>query len=208
MFARHKSNPQFTSIMRKPFPTVLSLLVALFVFAGCAQKQTPTPADTMSGEATQTGEDYGEFIPRGTSLAEDYGPGAEGLAMRESGGIGDGFYNGRRMREDVLPSVYFNFDSSAITGSERPKLQEAADYLRENPEYGLLVEGHCDWYGTAEYNLALGDRRANSVRDYLLTLGIDGGRIETLSKGSLEATKGLSKSAASEDRRADLIVLE
>ena len=208
MFARHKLSPQFHAIMRKPFPTALLLSVAMFVFAGCAQQQTPTPADTMSGEATQTGEDYGEFIPQSPGLGEDYGPGAEGLEMRDSGGIDDGFYNGRRMREDILSPVYFNFDSSSITGSERPKLQEAADYLRQNPEQGLLIEGHCDWYGTAEYNLALGDRRANSARDYLVTLGIDGDRIETLSKGSLEATKGLSKSAASEDRRADLIVLE
>jgi peptidoglycan-associated lipoprotein len=70
------------------------------------------------------------------------------------------------------------------------------------------VEGHCDWYGTAEYNLALGDRRAESVSNYLGTLGITPLRIDKLSKGSLEATSGLSKAQASEDRRADLILLK
>ena len=70
------------------------------------------------------------------------------------------------------------------------------------------MEGHCDWYGTEDYNLALGDRRANSARDYLTTLGIGIDRIDTLSKGSLEATAGLSKSESGQDRRVELIILK
>ena len=65
----------------------------------------------------------------------------------------------------------FGFDSSAVGDSGRTTLQEVAAYLEENPSHGILVEGHCDWYGTSEYNLALGDRRAGSVNDYLSTLG-------------------------------------
>ena len=103
--------------------------------------------------------------------------------------------------------------TSALTpplsvASERSKLQQAAEYLEQNSEHSLLVEGHCDWHGTSEYNLVLGDRRANSIGDYLDTLGITPERIEKLSKGSLEATSGLSRELSSQNRRADLIVLK
>ena len=108
----------------------------------------------------------------------------------------------------VLPSIYFGFDSSSVGPSERSKLQQAAEYLEQNSEHSLLVEGHCDWHGTSEYNLVLGDRRANSIGDYLDTLGITPERIEKLSKGSLEATSGLSRELSSQNRRADLIVLK
>lgn len=117
-------------------------------------------------------------------------------------------YNGRAMVRNILQDVYFGFDSSSISTSERSKLQEVANYLVANPNHGLLIEGYCDWYGTEEYNLALGDRRANSARDYLATLGIDPKRIETLSKGSLEATRGLSKSESGKDRHDVFIIVK
>lgn len=146
------------------------------------------------------------------SIEGDWGPDAAGLEPRTEG-IDGGVYtdaNGKqwKMVEGQLPSVYFGFDSSSIAANERAKLQQAADHLRQNPSNALLIEGHCDWYGTAEYNLALGDRRANSAHDYLITLGISSERVETLSKGSLESTSGLSKPQASQDRRADLIILK
>jgi peptidoglycan-associated lipoprotein len=122
--------------------------------------------------------------------------------------IGNDKYGDFTMVGGVLPSVYFGFDSSSVGASERSKLQQAAEYLEQNSEHRLLVEGHCDWHGTSEYNLALGDRRANSIGDYLDTLGITPERIEKLSKGSLEATSGLSRELSSQNRRADLIVLK
>jgi len=191
--------------MHKNFRILFLLLSAVLFFSACTKKQAPTPS---SGGVTGAQSDYdGDFVPD-SGLAGDYGLGADGLELRDgSDGISDGMYNGREMVEGVLPSIYFGFDSSAISASERSKLQQAADYLKENPSMGLLVEGHCDWYGTAEYNLALGDRRAESVSNYLGTLGITPLRVDKLSKGSLEATSGLSKSQASEDRCADLILL-
>ncbi|MFP4204047.1 MAG: OmpA family protein [Opitutales bacterium] len=189
--------------MLKKYPfarTCLFLLPAVFLLSACAQKQNPTPSDTGG-----MGSDSGDIIPPGPG--EEYGFGAEGLEPRGEGEQ-DGFYNGRKMVEGKLDPVYFDFDSSAISSEERSKLQEAAEYLEDNSSEGLLIEGHCDWHGTAEYNLALGDRRAKSARDYLAQLGIDEDRLNTRSKGDLEATPDLSKSQAAEDRRADLIVLE
>ncbi len=175
--------------------TYLLSLFLLLLLSGC-KTQPPT----------QTGADVGwdgDIIPSGV----EYGG---GLDPRPLGTIdaATGTYNGRPMVEGILEDIYFAFDSYSIAPSERPKLQEAADYLTGNPQDGLLIEGHCDWYGTADYNLALGDRRAKSIRDYLMTLGVSENRIETLSKGSLESTSGLSKSEARQDRRGELIVLQ
>jgi peptidoglycan-associated lipoprotein len=174
--------------------TSLLLFFFLLSLSGC-KTQAPTPTDSGAGWQG------GDIIP----LEEGWG-----LAPREPGAIDNEakMYNGRAMVEGILQDVYFSFDSYSIASTERSKLQAAADYLQANPQDGLLIEGYCDWYGTADYNLALGDRRAKSIRDYLITLGINGNRIETLSKGSLEATPGLSKPEAQQDRRGELIVLQ
>ena len=173
---------------------LLSVLLSLFL-SGC---KTQPPTSSNSGASW--GED---IIPYG--VEEGWG-----LDPRDSGAIDveAGMYNGRPMVEGILQDVFFRFDSHAIASSERSKLQAAAEYLLTNSQDGLLIEGHCDWYGTSDYNLALGDRRAKSIRDYLITLGVSQNRIETLSKGSLEATSGLSKSEAKQDRRGELIVLQ
>lgn len=109
--------------------------------------------------------------------------------------------------EGILPSIYFGFDQAAIRPSDRPALQEAADYLRQHPGARLIVEGHCDWRGTSEYNLALGERRASSARDYLITLGISQDRIEVVSMGDLEASQASDEARLGQDRRADLLVI-
>lgn len=186
------------------------LLSAVLVFSGCTRKQAPT----QLGRGGETGSAFGDgIVPDG--IASDWGDIPTGLEPRNAGaGFGDdGTYtdsSGKtwKMVEGLIPSVYFGFDSSAISASERGKLQQAADYLEDNPSHQILIEGHCDWYGTAEYNLALGDRRAESASNYLGTLGITPLRVEKLSKGSLEATSGLSKAQSSQDRRADLIILQ
>jgi peptidoglycan-associated lipoprotein len=172
----------------------------LLLLTGCPRTQGPTASDTaMGGPASRSGDvlsgmDAGAFGLDGSEF---------GLEDRS----GSGFFDGREMVRGVLEPVFFGFDQSSINPNERPKLTQAAEYLRSNPNVGLLLEGHCDWHGTAEYNLALGDRRARAARDFLVNLGINGNRIETLSKGDLESTPGLSKSEAQRDRRAELIIL-
>lgn len=176
--------------------TFLSLILSIFVLSGCSSTQAPTQYSDGSNR-------FGEM----DLIPDDPFDGS--LKQRDEGdNIGGDKYGDFIMVRDVLPSVYFGFDSSSVSASERLKLQEAAKHLEQNSEDRLLVEGHCDWYGTSEYNLALGDRRASSVSDYLGTLGIMPERIEKLSKGSLEATANLSKELSLKNRRADLIVLK
>lgn len=194
--------------MLKLFRFFIPFILFTLIFSGC-RKQPPTPvSDTDMGGSLPIVINGG-IVPDRTQT----GWGMEGpdLELRASTASIDDVsntYNGRAMARNILQDVYFAFDSSSISAMERSKLQEAANYLVANPSHGLLIEGYCDWYGTEEYNLALGDRRANSARDYLATLGIDPKRIETLSKGSLEATRGLSKSESGKDRRDVFIIIK
>jgi peptidoglycan-associated lipoprotein len=82
-----------------------------------------------------------------------------------------------------LGDVFFDYDQSTIRDDGRGTLQRNAEYLKRWPSTRVSVEGHADSRGTNEYNLALGERRAAAVREYLVSLGIDGGRMVTISRG-------------------------
>lgn len=168
---------------------------ALFL-AGCSKKPTrPAPSETVLG---QQGSGPGAG---GVSKAEFDTP--PGLVQRT-----DGFDAAGQNRSALQgQTVYFDFDKSDIKASEREKLKAAKEYLDKNPTHRLLLEGHCDWRGTSEYNLSLGDRRANGAKKYLLSLGVPAAKLETLSKGSLEAAKNADDATMAKDRRVDLVVV-
>jgi peptidoglycan-associated lipoprotein len=79
--------------------------------------------------------------------------------------------------------IYFDYDKSDIRPDAVPVLQANAEWLRAHPKANIVIEGHCDERGSAEYNLGLGDRRATAGKEYLVSLGIDGNRIRTISYG-------------------------
>jgi len=83
------------------------------------------------------------------------------------------------MQEDI----HFEFDKSILTPAAQDNLMQKAEWLRENPDAMVTIEGHCDDRGTPEYNLALGDRRAESAKAFLVDLGIDASRLITISYG-------------------------
>lgn len=198
--------PPHSATMNKTVRILCTLLLAVFLLPACTRKQAPTQYGNETGISDRGDSNgLGDIIPDG-GLGENWG--SDDTLKARGDGIDGGMYNGMIMVEGALPSIYFGFDSSSVSASERSKLQQAAQYLEQNSGHHLLVEGHCDWYGTSEYNLALGDRRANSVSDYLGTLGITPIRVNKLSKGILESTSELSKSQSSQDRRADLIILK
>jgi peptidoglycan-associated lipoprotein len=82
-----------------------------------------------------------------------------------------------------LDPVFFDFDSTVIREDGRATLQKNAEWLKRRPSTRILIEGHADNRGTNEYNLALGERRADAVRDYLMGLGVAADRIQTVTKG-------------------------
>jgi peptidoglycan-associated lipoprotein len=174
----------------------LVLACTLVVFTGCLKKpQRPTPSDTMGGSGT------------GLNPSDVSGgltdPSAAGLQARA-----DGVIETEDMIKGLLKPVYFDLDKSNIKESERAKLQAAKDYLAQHPEHRLLLEGHCDWRGSAEYNLGLGDRRANASKSYLGKIGVAAAKIETLSKGSLEAKEKGTAEEMTHDRRVEIIILK
>jgi len=113
------------------------------------------------------------------------GPGAPGPGVAGATGTQiPGLPSPKEFTEtSSLRDVHFNFDRYEIRTQDKPVLDENAKWLKSNGAAMLLIEGHCDERGTNEYNLALGERRAKATRDYLVSLGIDGGRITVISYG-------------------------
>ena len=182
------------------FNSSLLLILSISVFfVSCSTIKQDKPTPSGSNGFTKAVFDDGSTL--------NYGPDAGNLKAR-NGTLSNEFYNGKQMILGYFDPIYFAFDSMAVDGTQRPILLNAVTYLKENPEYEVLIKGRCDWYGTEEYNLALGDLRANSVALYMEDQGIQADRIHTVSIGSLEAKVGLSKSNAKLDRRADLILLK
>ena len=168
---------------------------AAALLAGCSKKPVrPDPSSTALGpQAGGSG-----LNPTDVTTAPD-----STLTQRDPNILEDA-----NTIRGLLQPVYFDFDRSSVKAAERPKLQAAKDYLDKNPQYRLLIEGHCDWRVTSEYNLGLGDRRANEAKKYLLQIGVAADKIETLSKGSEDAKKDADDATRAKDRRDELVILK
>ncbi len=176
---------------------LLALVPLILALPGCSKKKPdPTPQDTILGP----GGDRIDY----TIVTDAYTGESELLDVRAPD---SDFMVVDNQLPDLLSPVYFDYDLVSILPGQREILQDAAAHLLENPNDKLLIEGHCDWRGTTEYNLALGDRRANSVKQYLAALGVDEDRMETNSKGDFDAVEEGSSGQMANDRRCDLIVV-
>lgn len=99
-------------------------------------------------------------------------------------------------------NIYFDFDRYEIKAEAKATLQNKADFLAANTRYNLRIEGHCDERGTNEYNLALGERRANAAKEFLVALGVAPARITTISYGEESpAVEGSTEEAWGKNRR-------
>jgi len=107
----------------------------------------------------------------------------------------------------VTENVHFAFDSSLLSGRARRVLMSKADYLRTNPDILITIEGHCDDRGSNAYNNALGERRAESVKIYLVDLGIDANRLSTVSFGEKRPiSAGHDEKSWAMNRRAQFVI--
>jgi peptidoglycan-associated lipoprotein len=115
--------------------------------------------------------------------------------------------NDEMRRRGFSPDVYFAFDEYSLNDDARGKLSRNADLLKGQPRLSLTVEGHCDERGTAEYNLALGERRASAVKSYLASLGVGAERMRTLSYGSERPVcTEHDESCWSQNRRGHMVI--
>jgi peptidoglycan-associated lipoprotein len=167
--------------MRIPITrVVLTATLAVFVSLGCKSSPKTGDAEGAGGIGSETFDD-------GTG-----------------GGLGDE----GRMGTSELQSVYFDYDMALIRDDQKPTLQANATAINNHSDWRrVTVEGHCDERGSEEYNLALGERRANAVKRYLTTLGIPDSKVDTVSFGeSKPATQGHDESAWRWNRRAEFKV--
>lgn len=113
-------------------------------------------------------------------------------------------------QKGYVRDAFFNYGEAQLDDAAQQALTASATWLRgqQGAGYKLLIEGHCDERGTEQYNLALGDRRANTARDYLVTLGVDASRIRTVSYGEERPfEEGHDENAWAQNRRAHLVLV-
>jgi len=107
-----------------------------------------------------------------------------------------------------IQDAMFLYDASTLSIDAQEALSVSSSWLKSHPAYDLLIEGHCDERGTEQYNLALGDRRANTAKDYMVTLGIDASRIRTVSYGEERPFDQAQNEASwARNRRAHLVLV-
>jgi peptidoglycan-associated lipoprotein len=194
----------------------LALVAAALVASGCRPKKpavaphvdtaqstqssapsvdmtTPTPAPTTQPSTKVDQTDFVNEEPKATSEVLPSDLDQLNQLAQEKGYIQDAF---------------FGYDESALSADAQSALSNSASWLKQHPSYNVLIEGHTDERGTEQYNLALGDHRANTAKEYLATLGVDSSRMRTVSYG-LERPfdPGHSEDAWAKNRRAHLVLV-
>ncbi|GAB4224526.1 MAG: peptidoglycan-associated lipoprotein Pal [Kiloniellaceae bacterium] len=169
--------------------SLVTTFAAALLLAACS---TPEETTSSTGGSGSSGTGTTTQSTAGTDSQTIPGPGA-GTQEELTVEVGD--------------RVFFDFDKYNIRPDQRGTVEALAAWLDTNPSVTLTIEGHCDERGTREYNLALGERRANSVRDYLVALGINPGRLTTVSYGEERpAVLGSNDSAWAQNRRGAFVV--
>lgn len=187
-------------MIRRAF-VLLLCSITLMILAGCAAPppEREDPAAAVPGEGAVPAEGNTGGITEG-DLAQQ-GPEVTGQGSLEA------LKEGTTPQTGVLADVYFEFDRSELAAEAREVLQRNSDWIKENPGVQVEIEGHADNRGTNEYNLALGSRRAQAVRDYLVTLGIAPERFSTISYGEeLPVCGESSEECWQMNRRAHFVV--
>ena len=143
----------------------------------------------------------------GDSASGSSSSSATGAAAGSSGSTTEIQMSDAEKLAQVGNSVYFGFDSSELTGKAQAILDRQAAFLNVNPTMVVIIEGHADERGTREYNLALGDRRAVAVLDYLLAKGLNAARVRTVSYGKERpAVSGSTEGSWEFNRRAATVL--
>lgn len=169
--------------------TVLLLgTAALIGLAGCAKKppaKLPPPPPTTTAPPSTSGSSTGDNAGMGTT------PGSRADMLAQAG----------------TDTVHFATDSSDLDGEATAILAKQAQWLLKYPNVHATIEGHCDERGTREYNLALGDRRANAAKNYLVNAGIAAARLSVISYGKERpVATGSDEASWAQDRRAVTVV--
>ncbi len=181
---------------------IVFVSVAALLLAACSKEQAPTETVEQPVEvATEVEENNGQ-----PSAVEMERLEADRLATLERDKFG-ATANQSALDAFAGDRVFFAYDSSELTDEARDTLAKQAEWLGYHGRAKVNIEGHCDERGTREYNLALGERRANAVKSYLMALGVSASRMNSISYGKERlAVAGSSDGARSQNRRGVMTV--
>ena len=205
------------SVLKTAFFTTALLSSLLLLSSGCSKKTVVPPDGTSAAGSEMSGGTNINYPSADGSFSED------GLAAPESMDSDGNAYgnlsvnNEQNQSEEykrehgrssaVFSPVYFDFDQAGLNAAMRPVVTSNADYMKNNSDVVIVIEGNCDERGTNEYNLALGERRAINVKEYMVNLGVNPMRIRTVSYGEERPLfSEANEMDWSQNRRADFIV--
>lgn len=161
------------------------LVIMMIASAGCSSKSAVTTPDNASG--ADSSQYQGGLSGSGAQAGRGYG-----FDEFQTGPIGD---------------VFFDYDSSVLSTEAQERLTQNAAWMKSNTGKSVLIEGHCDDRGTSEYNIALGERRAVSAKEFLTRIGISSSRLETVTYGEERPfDKGQNEEAWAKNRRAHFVL--
>ena len=181
-------------------PKLFGIFAALLLIAACETTPEESADSVSSGDSTETmdsdmmeeqAESMDESMDSMDKSEEERGP---------VPGSDEDFYS-------LGDRVFFDLDKFSLKAAARRVLERQADWLNTYENVSITIEGHCDERGTREYNLALGERRASALKNYLISLGVDPGRISTLSYGKERPDAlGSNEAAWSQNRRGVSVI--
>lgn len=153
----------------------IGALALSMLFVGCPKKKQPVPTPTVEETTSSTEPSEEISAPTPPPAVQDKTPDPFSEDIETA--------NRAAYEQGLVGDVYFDFDKFELKSEARERLARNAEFMKQHPEFTFRIEGHCDERGTAEYNLALGEKRANAATDYLNSLGIASSSIQTISYG-------------------------
>lgn len=198
--------------------TIVSLTLALFFAAllmgsSCAQKEIRMeegkPGSVSPEEKELNGRARGEMDAMEAEKRREAERRADAERLARAREMERARMPQGEIRAFESEPIYFDFDKSDLKPPARAILEKKAEWLRSNPHFSVLIEGHCDEQGTHEYNLALGERRASAAEKFLIGLGISTDRISTISYGEERpADPGQGEEAWAKNRRDEFKLIK
>jgi peptidoglycan-associated lipoprotein len=188
--------------MRRLSVGAVLAVVLLSFLIGCGPKPAPvaaptTPTATPPGVTTTTSPTSPQPVEETLPVPPEPVP-EDAIGSRSLDELN---------RDSPLKPAFFDYDSAELGNEAQAVIQSNAELMKRYPKWAITIEGHCDERGTAEYNLALGERRAMAVRTYLVSLGVSPDRLRTVSYGKeFPFDPGRTEEAYSKNRRAHFVI--
>jgi len=178
------------------FLRIISLFAVLILVSACAAT-VPKDGSSLSTDGSLNAREAGSVMAAGATGASVENDSLNGATPGTQ----------QDLVVNVGDRVFFGYNRYDLTEDARANIEKQAMWLKKYPHINVTIEGHCDERGTREYNLALGEKRAMTARNYLIALGVEAGRVQTISYGKERpAVTGSDKISWAQNRRAVLVV--